>query len=85
MSIYGYIRVSSQKQTVEHQRYEIKQFAKMAVLGGIYSLRSPFGPPNGVDYAFRFIRTSGLIHTPFPPIKNAAINATLFIGRNGGI
>ena len=28
MSIYGYIRVSSQKQTVEHQRYEIKQFAK---------------------------------------------------------
>ena len=28
MSIYGYIRVSSNKQTVEHQRYEIKQFAK---------------------------------------------------------
>ena len=28
MTIYGYIRVSSNKQTVEHQRYEIKQFAK---------------------------------------------------------
>ena len=28
MSIIGYIRVSSNKQTVEHQRYEIKQFAK---------------------------------------------------------
>lgn len=28
MSVIGYIRVSSVKQTVEHQRYEIKQFAK---------------------------------------------------------
>ena len=28
MSIIGYIRVSSNKQTVEHQRYEINQFAK---------------------------------------------------------
>jgi len=28
MSIIGYIRVSSNKQTVEHQRYEIKQFAQ---------------------------------------------------------
>lgn len=28
MSIVGYIRVSSARQTVEHQRYEIKQFAK---------------------------------------------------------
>ena len=28
MSIIGYIRVSSNKQTVEHQRYEISQFAK---------------------------------------------------------
>ena len=25
--IYGYIRVSSQKQSVEHQEYEIKQYA----------------------------------------------------------
>ena len=25
--IYGYIRVSSQKQTVEHQEYEIKEYA----------------------------------------------------------
>jgi DNA invertase Pin-like site-specific DNA recombinase len=28
MSIIGYIRVSSTKQTLEHQRYEIQQFAK---------------------------------------------------------
>ena len=28
MSIIGYIRVSSQKQTLEHQHYEIEQFAK---------------------------------------------------------
>ncbi len=28
MSIIGYIRVSSNKQTVEHQRFEIQQFAK---------------------------------------------------------
>lgn len=28
MAIIGYIRVSSNKQTVEHQKYEIKQFAK---------------------------------------------------------
>ena len=28
MSIIGYIRVSSQKQTIEHQHYEIEQFAK---------------------------------------------------------
>ncbi len=28
MSIIGYIRVSSNKQTLEHQRYEIKQFAR---------------------------------------------------------
>ena len=28
MSIIGYIRVSSNKQTIEHQRYEIIQFAK---------------------------------------------------------
>lgn len=28
MSVIGYIRVSSVKQTVEHQRYEIQQFAK---------------------------------------------------------
>ena len=28
MSIIGYIRVSSAKQTVEHQRHEIEQFAK---------------------------------------------------------
>jgi len=28
MSIIGYIRVSSTKQTVEHQKYEIEQFAK---------------------------------------------------------
>ncbi|MBO4683660.1 MAG: recombinase family protein [Alphaproteobacteria bacterium] len=28
MSIIGYIRVSSNKQTLEHQKYEIKQFAK---------------------------------------------------------
>ena len=28
MSVIGYIRVSSTKQTVEHQRYEIQQFAK---------------------------------------------------------
>jgi len=28
MSVIGYIRVSSTKQTVEHQRYEISQFAK---------------------------------------------------------
>ena len=28
MITYGYIRVSSNKQTVEHQRYEIKQFAQ---------------------------------------------------------
>ena len=28
MSIIGYIRVSSQKQTLKHQRYEIEQFAK---------------------------------------------------------
>lgn len=28
--IYGYIRVSSDKQTVENQRYEIKQFCKMS-------------------------------------------------------
>ena len=26
--IYGYIRVSTDKQTCEHQKYEIKQFAK---------------------------------------------------------
>ena len=26
--IYGYIRVSSDKQTVENQRFEIKQFCK---------------------------------------------------------
>lgn len=29
MSIIGYIRVSSTKQTVEHQRHEIQQFANM--------------------------------------------------------
>ena len=28
MTIYGYIRVSSKKQTLEHQHYEINQFAK---------------------------------------------------------
>ncbi len=28
MSIIGYIRVSSTKQTIEHQKFEIKQFAK---------------------------------------------------------
>jgi len=28
MSVIGYIRVSSTKQTVEHQKYEIEQFAK---------------------------------------------------------
>ena len=28
MSIIGYIRVSSQKQTLEHQHYEIEQFAQ---------------------------------------------------------
>ncbi len=28
MSVIGYIRVSSNKQTVEHQRYEMRQFAK---------------------------------------------------------
>ena len=28
MSVIGYIRVSSNKQTLEHQKYEIKQFAK---------------------------------------------------------
>lgn len=28
MSVIGYIRVSSSKQTVEHQRHEIEQFAK---------------------------------------------------------
>ena len=28
MSTIGYIRVSSQKQTIEHQHYEIEQFAK---------------------------------------------------------
>lgn len=28
MAIYGYIRVSSNKQTCEHQRFEIKQFAE---------------------------------------------------------
>ena len=28
MSIIGYIRVSTNRQTVEHQRYEIKQFAR---------------------------------------------------------
>lgn len=28
MAIIGYIRVSSSKQTVAHQRYEIEQFAK---------------------------------------------------------
>ncbi|MBO7509077.1 MAG: recombinase family protein [Alphaproteobacteria bacterium] len=28
MAIIGYIRVSSQKQTLEHQRYEIEQFSK---------------------------------------------------------
>ncbi len=29
MSVIGYIRVSSTKQTVEHQRHEIQQFAKL--------------------------------------------------------
>ncbi len=28
MAIIGYIRVSSKKQTLEHQHFEIKQFAK---------------------------------------------------------
>ena len=28
MSVYGYIRVSSKKQTLEHQKFEIKKFAK---------------------------------------------------------
>ncbi len=28
MAVIGYIRVSSNKQTVEHQRYEMRQFAK---------------------------------------------------------
>ena len=28
MEIIGYIRVSTDKQTVQHQKYEIKQFAK---------------------------------------------------------
>lgn len=28
MAIIGYIRVSSNKQTCEHQHYEIEQFAK---------------------------------------------------------
>ena len=28
MTTIGYIRVSSNKQTVEHQRFEIKQFSK---------------------------------------------------------
>ena len=28
MTIYGYIRVSSKKQTLEHQEFEIKKFAK---------------------------------------------------------
>ena len=28
MSVIGYIRVSSAKQTLEHQRFEIEQYAK---------------------------------------------------------
>ena len=28
MAVIGYIRVSTDKQTCEHQKYEIKQFAK---------------------------------------------------------
>ena len=28
MSVIGYIRVSTDKQTLEHQQFEIKQFAK---------------------------------------------------------
>lgn len=28
MAIIGYIRVSSNKQTCEHQKYELEQFAK---------------------------------------------------------
>ena len=28
MSVIGYIRVSSNKQTLEHQRFEIEQFVK---------------------------------------------------------
>ena len=31
MAVIGYIRVSTDKQTCEHQKYEIKQFAKAQI------------------------------------------------------
>ena len=37
--IYGYIRVSSDKQTVENQRFEIERFCKVKSL-------LPFNPPS---------------------------------------
>ncbi len=38
---YGYIRVSSDKQTVENQRFEIKNFAESTILKSTAGSRKP--------------------------------------------
>lgn len=39
--IYGYIRVSSDKQTVENQRFEINNFCKKETCKSMIGLRKP--------------------------------------------
>ena len=44
---YGYIRVSSDRQTVENQRYEIGQFCKREALRRVRAESTRIGRPPG--------------------------------------
>ena len=45
---YGYIRVSSDKQTVENQRFEIERFCKENNVKWLQNFMSPAVPSGGI-------------------------------------